>query len=168
MTTDVTKIHELKETLNVDIYTPGHEARITTPLFTKTRKQLIERESGRCWICHGTAEETGHPLEAHHHPIERSLANMIDWGLFKNDCIMGKWGANAQAFKWEDFDPANPYSFVDDMMVNGLLLCKGDHTQLDSGIHTLPFPIWIAQRYAKEGYQFSPAEVIHHFDQEAV
>jgi hypothetical protein len=29
-------------------------------------------------------------------------------------------------------------------------------------MHALPFPIWIAQKYGKEGYQFSATEVIHH------
>ncbi len=29
-------------------------------------------------------------------------------------------------------------------------------------MHTMPFPLWIAQKYAKEGYQFSDIEVIHH------
>ncbi|WP_338755021.1 hypothetical protein [Ralstonia sp. RRA.1] len=75
----VTDTHEEKETLAVDVLLPGHEARVTTALFTHTKKQLIEREGGRCFICNATAEESGHPLEAHHHPIERSLANLINW-----------------------------------------------------------------------------------------
>jgi len=28
--------------------------------------------------------------------------------------------------------------------------------------HALPFPVWIAQKYGKEGYQFSDDYVIHH------
>ncbi|UNJ99715.1 hypothetical protein [Ralstonia sp. RRA.1] len=60
--------------------------------------------------------------------------------------------------------PADPYLFVDDMTVNGLLLCKQHHTGKDAGIHDMPFPLWIAQRYAIEGYQFTPNEVIHHAD----
>jgi hypothetical protein len=26
----------------------------------------------------------------------------------------------------------------------------------------MPHPVWIAQRYGKEGYQFSSVEIIHH------
>jgi hypothetical protein len=29
-------------------------------------------------------------------------------------------------------------------------------------VHALPEPVWLAQRYGKEGYQFSSIEIIHH------
>lgn len=157
-----TQIHEEKETLVVEVNIPGHEARTTTTLFLHSKKTLIAREGGRCFICGGTAETTGHPLEAHHHPVERSLANMVDWALFMSECEAGMWGPHAQAFDWSKFDPADPYSFVDDMTVNGLLLCKAHHTGKDEGIHDMPYPLWIAQKYGQEGYQFSDVEVIHH------
>ncbi len=158
----VTDTHEEKETLAVDVLLPGHEARTTTPLFLHSKKDLIAREGGRCFICGATAEASGHPLEAHHHPIERSLANMIDWASVAAFARAGALGPQAAAFNWDAFDPADPYTFVDDMTVNGLLLCKQHHTGKDAGIHDMPFPLWIAQKYAREGYQFSPTEVIHH------
>ncbi len=158
----VTEVHEEKETLTVDVNIPGHEPRVATPLFHQTKQKLIEREGGRCWVCGRTAEESGHPLEAHHHPIERSLANMIDWDRFPADCRAGIWGEYARGFDWSAFDPADPYTFVDDMTVNGELLCKAHHTGADEGKHMLPFPLWIAQRYGREGYRFSSLEIIHH------
>ena len=159
---DVTQIHEQKDTLIVDINIPGHEARTTTKLFTESKKKLLGRDGARCWICNRTAEESGHPLEAHHWIIERSLANMIDWDLVKTDCEAGIWGKDAQAFDWSKFDEKDPYSFVDDMIPNGKILCKEHHTAPDSGIHDLPYPLWLAQRYGKEGYQFTSKEIIHH------
>ena len=159
---DVTEIHEQKDTLLVDINVPGHEPRVTTKLFTESKKKLLERDGARCWICNRTAEESGHPLEAHHNPVERSLANMIDWSIFKTDCEAGIWGAHAKAFDWSKFDEKDPYSFVDDMTVNGLALCKAHHTGKDEGIHDLPYPLYIAQRYGKEGYKFTSKEIIHH------
>lgn len=159
---NVTEIHEDRETLVVDVNIPGHEPRVATPLFHRTREQLIQREGGRCWVCGRTAEESGAPLEAHHHPIERSLANMIDWDRFADDCRAGVWGEAARCFDWDHFDPADPYTFVDDMTVNGELLCKAHHTGRDEGKHDLPFPLWIAQRYGREGYRFSDVEIIHH------
>lgn len=149
----VTDTHEEKQTLTVDVNIPGHEPRKTTALFERTKRLLIEREGGRCYVCGRTAEEAGHPLEAHHHPVERSLANMIDWGLVK---------PLFPDYDWSRFDEADPMSFVDDMTVNGLLLCKAHHTGKDEGIHALPYPLWVAQRLGKEGYQFSDLEVIHH------
>ncbi len=80
---DVTKVHEEKETLSVDINIPGHDPRTTTPLFLNTKKLLHERDGAQCWLCGCTAEESGEPLESHHYPIERSLADMIDWNLFR-------------------------------------------------------------------------------------
>ncbi|MDE3022277.1 MAG: hypothetical protein KGI54_10490 [Pseudomonadota bacterium] len=154
--TDVSQVHEEKETLVVDINIPGHDPRVTTPLFRKSRQHLIEREGGRCHVCGRTAEESGHPLEAHHFPIERSMAEMIDWSPGSQ---IRKDFPN---FGWGSFDENNPYSFVDDMNVNGLLLCKAHHTGKDEGIHDMPHPLWVAQKYGKEGYKFSDVEIIHH------
>lgn len=162
---EVTQIHEEKETIQVDINIPGHAPRVTTTLFEHSKKELLARDGGRCFISGMTAEESGHPLEAHHHPIERCFAEMIDWPRFADDCKKGHWGQYAQAFDWDSFlsaVPFDPYTFVDDMRVNGLLLSKQFHTIKDMGIHMLPFPIWVAQKYGKEGYKFSDVEVIHH------
>lgn len=153
--TSVTNTHAEKETLSVDVNLPGHDPRITTALFTRTRRQLIEREGGRCYVCGRTAAEVG-PLEAHHHPIERSFAEMIDWS--EGSLIRREF----PHFDWSKFDLADPYTFVDDMTVNGLLLCKAHHIGKDEGIHAMPYPIWVAQRYGREGYQFSSIEIIHH------
>ncbi|MBN9116436.1 MAG: hypothetical protein J0I36_14495 [Pandoraea sp.] len=185
---DVTQTHEEKETLSVDVLLPGHVPRTTTALFTRTRKALIEREAGRCFVCGGTDHDTGHPLEAHHSPIERSTANLIDWSRFAEDCRAGVWGARAQAFDWDGFlkgaqqmtvagetplhpdvtylVPADPYLFIDDMTVNGLLLCRDHHIGKDEGIHAMPFPLWVAQKYAIEGYRFTPTEIIHHHEKD--
>lgn len=163
--TDVTQIHEQKEALSVDVLLPGHAPRKATALFERTRKELIAREGGRCFVSNMTAEELGAPLEAHHHPIERCFAEIINWTRFAADCRAGHWGPYTQAFDWDSFlaaVPFDPYTFVDDMTVNGLLLGKQFHTVKDAGIHTLPFPIFIVQKYAIDGWQFTPNEVIHH------
>jgi len=158
----VTETHEVKETLVVEVNVPGHDARVATSLFKRTKKLLIERDGERCYVCNRTPEQSGHPLESHHHPIERSMANMIDWTLFMKDAKAGKSGPHAQAFDWDKFDPNDPMTFVDDQTVNGILLCKDHHTGMNQGIHDMPYPLWIAQKYGKEGYVFSDHEVIHH------
>jgi hypothetical protein len=158
----VTDIHEEKNTFTVDVNLPGHEVRTTTPLFERTRKQLMARGLGghnRCYVCNQTAAEVGQPLEAHHFPIERSFANMIDFGL---DSVLRR---DFPHFDWAHFDaqvPMDPYLFVDDMTCNGLPLCKPHHTGKNEGVHTLPHPVWVAQRYGLEGYKFSDVEIIHH------
>lgn len=152
----VTTVHEEKNTFKVDVNIPGHDPRVTTALFTHSKRLLMQRDGSTCHVCRGTAESTGHPLEAHHYPIERSFAEMIDWS---EDSQIRK---DFPKFGWGSFDQADPYKFVDDMTINGLLLCKAHHTGTDEGIHDLPHPIWIAQRYGRDGYQFSAIEIIHH------
>lgn len=154
MTESVTEVHEERETLVVDVNLPGHDPRTTTALFRHTREQLIKREEGRCWICGRTAEESGFPLEAHHSGIERSYATApIDWEKVKLDF---------PNFDWVSFDESKPLDFVDNMLAQGLLLCKDHHTHPETGIHTVPWPIFIMQRYLKAGYQFNKLEKIVH------
>ena len=160
----MTTAHEEKETLSVEVDIPEHADRgAATPLFLRTKKILMERVGGRCYVCNGAEAEVG-PLQAHHYPVERSLATAWDWPRFIADCQSGKWGVYCQAFHWEGFEPSrNPYQFVDDMSVNGLLLCEKHHIGKDEGIHTLPHPLWIWQKYAPEGYKISDVEVVHDF-----
>ena len=161
----VEQIHELHESLAEDYFVPGHEERTTTALFKRTRKELIEREGGRCFVTNMTAEELGSPLQAHHHPVERCFATRWDWPRFAEDCKRGMWGPHAQAFDWDSFfaaDPFDPYAFVDDMTVNGMLLGEPSHIGKDAGLHRLALPVWLFRKYAVEGYEFSPTEVIHH------
>lgn len=176
----VTQDHELKETLTVDYNTPGHDPRgAATLLFTRTRLELIERERGRCWLTGMTAAESGAPLEAHHYPVERSFAEGWDWPRFAKDCQAGRFGPYAKSFDWVAFfvgsqtiqredtgkpfvKVVDPYLFVDDMRVNGMLLAKKFHTGPDEGKHTLPDPVWLAQGYLAEGFKFSDFEVVHH------
>lgn len=153
---NVQEVHALKEDLQVNVNTPGHDPRVSTPLFVRSRKHLLERDGGVCWVCGCNEVETGHPLEAHHYPIERSFAEMVDWG--EGSQIRKDF----PKFGWGSFDTADPYSFVDDMNVNGRLLCKAHHIGKDEGVHALPEPVWLAQRYGKEGYKFSDVEIIHH------
>ena len=150
---NVTKIHEEKNTFQVDVFLPGHEPRTTTPLFSRSRLHLIERDKV-CYICGRTADETGYPLEAHHKGIERSFATApMDWELVKKDF---------PDFAWSTFDESKPLDFVDDMLAQGMLLCKEHHTHPETGIHVLPWPIFIMQRYLKAGYKFNDLETIVH------
>ena len=160
--TDVTKNHEEKNTFTVDVNIPGHAPRTTTSLFKKSRLHLLERVGGRCWVCNCTAEETGHPLESHHFPIERSFAEMVDWS------VGSQIRKDFPGFGWGSFDESDPYTFVDDQNVNGRILCKLHHVGKDAGVHCLPEPVWLAQRYGKEGYKFSDVEIIHHDNTEAI
>jgi len=163
---DVTKDHEEKETLLVDVILPGHEQRVTTTLFSHTRDLLLKMDGGRCFVCERTAEEAGEPLEAHHWLIERALANAADWQEFVR--FVGLlYRLTARAHDFVLTHPLGPpdgdiMAFVDDMTVNGMLLCKLHHTGKDSGIHDLPEPLWAVQAYGRDGYTFSSVETLAH------
>lgn len=159
----VENIHEEKQTLAVDVLLPGHDPRTETSLFRHTKAQLLEREGHRCWICGRTPEQTGSPAQVHHRPIERSLATGIDFKLVQRDCETGMYGPDAQAFDWKAFfSHGDVYAFVDNALCNGRVLCRDHHIAKGTGIHTLPEPLHLAQRYMKAGYQFTPDEVICH------
>lgn len=154
----VTEVHAEKLTLSVAVFIPGHAARTTTALFLHSKERLVQRDGDRCFICQRTSAEAG-PLEAHHNPIERSFAEMIDWSA---GSLIRKDFPNFDWVKFDSVTPMDPYLFVDDMLVNGKMICKDHHIGADEGIHTLPYPIWIAQRYGAEGYKFSDKEILHH------
>jgi hypothetical protein len=158
----MTKAHEEKKTLSVDVLIHEHADRTETPLYRRTRDELlltlsppvfqIVGEPSRCYICLKTEEELGEPLESHHLGVERCYAEAdLDWDLIKRDF---------PNFNWSTFNSSKPYNFVDDMTAQGLLLCKKHHTGKDEGIHNLPFSLWLMQRYLKNGSAFSPKEVI--------
>lgn len=157
-------MHEMKDTNKVDVFIPAHAPRVTTELFRRTKQKLVAlssflqlkfyREKARCWICGRTAEEAGQPLEAHHLVIERSFIDSpLRWDILRKDF---------PHFDWASFDETKPEGFVDDMIAQGLLLCKLHHTGEGTGIHSLPFPLWVLQRYLPDGVKFTPNEIIHH------
>ncbi len=165
---DVTQNHEEKESIVVDVTLPGHDARVTTPLFSRTREELIAREGNRSWVTGKTEEEVGSPLEAHHFWIERCLATAVDWKEFCEYISRFK----PMVDRVSAFCEANPeltdiMSFVDDMLVNGMLIEKPLHTGQGTGIHYLPFPLWQFHLYGQEGFQFSKGDAIYHEDEAA-
>lgn len=187
----MTAAHELKKTLHIDVNDPAHADRVETKLYRDTRSVLLKREGGRCWVCGRDEKESGKPLQTHHHPVERSLANMIDFRRVEKDCRAGEWGHYAQQFDWEKFwegaknvtlnisaelrakrpdlpetitylKPVDPYLFVDDMRVNGKVLCAEHHIESDTGIHETTFPMLLGEKYGIDGYEFIPDEALIH------
>ena len=171
----MTAAHTEKETLHVDVNIPEHADRTATALFEHTRKLLLAASGNRCHTCNELPSIVG-PLEAHHNIVERAMANEVDWRLVMADAMAGELGETqrqrdaCKAFDWVSFmhgvndegDVPDPYPFVDNMLLNGKLLCKPHHTGKDTGEHMAPGPIFKIQRYAKAGYQFDSVEVIRH------
>lgn len=92
--------------------------------FEETSKQLLSRERG---ISHFGGKKGCRSVA--YYPIAREAAKKIDWPAFSKDCQLGKFGVHAKHFDWVDFFagakngvPADPYKFVDDMTVNGIVV----------------------------------------------
>lgn len=154
-----TAAHEEKKSLEVDVNIPEHADRTETYFYRKTREEAlkhppnftIRQEPGRCYICRRTELELGESLQTHH-LIERCMAEApIDWDLVALDF---------PDFDWENFDPSDPYTFIDDMTTQGILLCRDCHIGKDMGVHGTTMPWWIVRRYLKSGYEYSKYDVI--------
>ena len=131
---------------------PSHEPRKSSPIYRKTHKQMQHMP---CFICGKTNEMDNIHVETHHFYIEKAAENAIDWkvfGDFADKCYNMQTGESLAKFDWAEV-AKNPDLFVDSQQ-NMIVLCKQHHTSGSFGIHHVPFPDWILQKFPKDGFQF--------------
>jgi hypothetical protein len=135
---------------------PEHDKRKNSRIYNKTHNDLIHRQKIPCFICGKTNKSDGISLETHHFYCEKSAQNAIDWekfGEFAKKCYNIQTGENiGSPFDWKEV-AKNPDMFVDSKY-NMIVLCKQHHRSGNKGIHHVPFPDWILQKYPKNGFQF--------------
>jgi len=144
---DISVIHSMKQSSSFDINIPAHEPRKDSSVFIKTRKCLIDELDTPCWVC-GSKENR----QVHHSIIEESMQNAVDWSKVKLD--------HPNFPHWDLIDQNNPDTFVHfvDAEYQMIVLCQGHHTgtgKVDDkkGIHYLPYPIFLMQKYVKDGFK---------------
>jgi len=134
---------------------PLHAERKNSSIYNKTHHYLVHVKKLSCFIC-GKMNNEHEPLETHHFYCQKSAQNAIDWikfGEFSKTCYNIQTGENIGAnFNWSNVHK-NPDIFVDSTY-NMIVLCKEHHTSGNKGIHHVPFPDWILQKYPKGGFQF--------------
>lgn len=134
---------------------PEHPERKTSAIFRKTRDELINQRKLTCFIC-GVTSSKDKPLEAHHFYCEKYAQTMIDWdkfGEFAKNCYNIQTGENLAAnFDWAAVKQ-NPDIFVDSVY-NMVVLCRQHHTSGNKGVHHVPFPDWILQKYPLGDFKF--------------
>lgn len=124
-------------TIRVEQFFPDHEPRDEDPhysVFRAARKQL--KKDGRlvCFIC-GAENTKESPIELHHHHVEWSLQNGVDLEkFFRCHDTEVKERTREELSRWTD------------SIENVLPLCQHHHRGA-GGIHCLPHPQWIIQRY---------------------
>ena len=150
------KGHERNMSNHYIVQYPDHVPRKPTAIYNKTHKAL---KGMPCFICgaHGSgAHGSGaHGIETHHFYCEKAAQNAIDWnvfGKFAKNCHNIQTGENIGNFDWEEV-AKNPDIFVDSPY-NMITLCKEHHTSGHKGIHHVPFPDWILQKFSKDGFIF--------------
>lgn len=134
------------------IHYPEHKKRVETTIFRHTKKEL---ENMPCFICGKCKVDDNISNEIHHYFIQKVAASAIDWikfGEFAEICYNIQTGILiGDKFDWKEVEK-NPDIFVDSPY-NMIVLCKNHHTGR-CGIHHVPYPDWILQKFAIEGFKF--------------
>lgn len=147
--------HIVDERAHVINY-PDHPERAESALYRRTHHDLCVTRNIGCWIC-GVKHSEGVHTETHHFFCEWAAMGAVDWaGRFAQEA---KWMFNPQSghnihplFDW-DRVAKDPTIFVDSMH-NMIVLCPVHHRDPVKGIHHVPYPEWILQRFPVEGFTF--------------
>jgi hypothetical protein len=102
-----------------------------------------------CFIC-GNKNVELHPFYC-----ERAGQYAIDWiafGEFAKTCYNIQTGELINNYEWTEVSK-NPELFVDSPH-NMITLCSLHHTSENRGIHHVPFPDWILQKWARPDFDF--------------
>ena len=131
---------------------PKHDPRKNSAIYTRTHKHMKHMP---CFICGKTNEKDNINVHTHHFYIEKAAENAIDWevfGKFADTCYNFQTGESLAQFDWVEV-AKNPDLFVDSEQ-NMIVLCQEHHTSAARGIHHVPFPDWILQKFPKDGFVF--------------
>lgn len=131
-----------KRTLEELILTPSHEPRGDDPYaaeYHAARHHAIIVLDTPCWVC-GIRNSNGGKMESHHGIVEWSLANGIDPKKIQSQYPEFNLADQAAFLKWLDSEG------------NLLILCAQHHRGYN-GIHSITYPPFLAQKYAKDGLE---------------
>lgn len=137
---ELAHVHLTHESVATIELTPAHAPRVETEAYRRARHFLIEEQDRPCTIC-GARRSAGAELEAHHHPIERSLVEACD-------------PVKVHADFPQVYDRETLEAFADSP-ANLIILCARHHRDPECGIHHLTAPDFIAQKYLRTGYRIA-------------
>ena len=153
----MTDAHFEKRTLHEAVAYPPHAPREKDPhyrTFHHAQHRLIHVLGAGCWIGGATLDQIhaglpeGHrcegakQLEAHHAVAEFAGLSEIDWRKVAKDF------PEAEIHSDEDF-----LTFAESE--GGLMiLCDVHHRAAGKGIHSVTYPAWLLDRYARDDWEF--------------
>lgn len=155
----MSEAHFERRTLRENAKYPPHAPReedVHFKVFHHAQHHLIHELGAGCWIGGATLDQihAGLPgdhrcfgakqLEAHHSVAEFAGLNEIDWQKVA-----------------KDFPQANLHSDEDFLnFAEGegglMILCDIHHREAGRGIHSVTYPVWLLDRYAKDEWEFLP------------
>ena len=140
MSDNTVATHDVTEDFKVRVHIEAHEPRADDPhyhVFNATRDRMKKEGKLVCWRC-AKADSPAEHVELHHFHIEYSLANDCDWQKV------------AAAFPEANITSVDGFLDWVNTEANMLPLCVTCHRGTQ-GIHEIPYPLWTAQKYAKDG-----------------
>ena len=120
--------HKLNRSTHYIVNYPDHVKRKDSAIYKRSHHELCHIRDTPCFICGKTQKKDNISLETHHFYCEKSAENAIDWQEFS------KFATNCYNIQ--------------------IVLCKEHHISGGKGIHHIPFPDWIIQKYPKNGFEF--------------
>ena len=144
--------HDITRKLLECVIVPDHDDREESPEVRYAKKKLREDGICECWVC-GSKEK----LQLHHYGAEWSLASTVDFVVLKR--FLEEWDVYGYGKKLKD----KPITSVDDIR-NCMYLCSEHHCGINNtlgngtGIHSMTFPVFLAQKLAKKGENPVPQE----------
>lgn len=141
--------HLVSHALHEAVMYPEHQARKASAEYRRVHEHLIDELDEPCWIC-GVRKSTLHDpaqnprgakeMETHHYHVEWALANAVDPAKILAD--FPELGAvdDEHLRRWLDSEGQM------------LVLCDVCHRSGHYGIHSITYPVWVAQRYFRTGW----------------
>ena len=135
----MTKPHAVTRTLTETVWYPAHPPRRASAEYRRVHDHLVKELDEACWIC-GIRRSTGGRMETHHYRLEWALA----WpGLIDPALVLADFPAMGEA------DDPHLRAWLDSE-ANMLVLCDEHHRSGTTGIHSITYPAWVAQRYLRD------------------
>jgi hypothetical protein len=149
--------HYEARTLREVVAYPPHGPRAGDPhykIFEHARRHLINDLGAGCWIGGATLAQikaglpAGHrcaganQLEAHHAVAEFAGLNEIDWQKVAKDFPQAGLHSDEDFLRFAESE-------------GGLMIiCNIHHRSAGQGIHSVTYPAWLLDRYARDEWEF--------------
>lgn len=147
--------HVVHQKIDIEVQYPDHSIRKDSPLFLRSRKQLLVKKNTPCYVC-GITYAKGGAMEAHHCCVEWAASNGIDWNKVKADTLYNPHFGNVSQAQFDWDAVAKDSTLFVDSIYNLMSLCTEHHRSTRYGIHFIPYPIWVLQKWPLTGFEFIP------------